>query len=66
VLSIMQRYWYSTDGRRERFVAICRDRDVQRLTFEGYMHKRLVRAEPLVHLRIFLKNIGHLSGLVPV
>ena len=66
VLSIMQRYWYSTDGRRERFVAICRDRDVQRLTFEGYMHKRLVRAEPLVHLRIFFKNIGHLSGLVPV
>lgn len=66
VLSIMQRYWYSTDGRRERFVAICRDRDVQRLTFEGYMHKRLVRAEPMVHLRIFLKNIGHLSGLVPV
>jgi len=25
-----------------------------------------VRAEPMVHLRIFLKNIGHLSGLVPV
>ena len=45
---------------------ICRDRDVQRLTFEGYMHKRLVRAKPLAHLRIFFKNIGHLTGLVPV
>ncbi len=66
VLSVMQRFWYRTDGRRERFVAICRDRDVQRLTFEGYMHKRLVRAEPLAHLKIFFKNIGHLSGLVPV
>ena len=66
VLGMMQKYWYHTDGRRERFVAICRDPDVQRLTFEGYMHKELVRAEPLAHLRIFFKNIGHLSGLVPV
>lgn len=66
VLEVMQKFWYRTDGRRERFVAICRDRDVQRLTFEGYMHKKLVRAEPLAHLRIFFKNLGHLSGLVPV
>jgi len=27
---IMQRFWYSTDKRRERFVHICRDADVQR------------------------------------
>ncbi len=66
VLAVMQRFWYHTDRRRERFVAICRDHDVQRLTFDGYMHKRLVRAEPLAHLRIFWKNLGHLSGLVPV
>ncbi|MCA9737780.1 MAG: geranylgeranyl diphosphate reductase [Gemmatimonadota bacterium] len=64
VLSMMQRFWYSNDGRRERFVAICRDRDVQELTFEGYMHKELVAARPLAHARIFFKNIGHLSGLV--
>ncbi len=66
VLGVMQRFWYHTDNRRERFVAICRDRDVQRLTFEGYMYKKLVKAEPLSHLRIFFKNLGHLSGLVPV
>ncbi len=30
--------------RRERFVTICRDVDVQRLTFEAYTNKRLVRA----------------------
>jgi geranylgeranyl reductase len=66
VLNVMQRFWYHTDARRERFVAICRDRDVQRLTFDGYMHKELVRAEPIAHLRIFLKNLGHLTGLVPV
>ncbi len=65
VLGIMQRFWYSNDNRRERFVAICRDRDVQELTFEGYMRKTIVRARPLSHVRIFFKNLGHLSGLVP-
>jgi geranylgeranyl diphosphate/geranylgeranyl-bacteriochlorophyllide a reductase len=64
VLDIMQRFWYSSDGRRERFVAICRDRDVQELTFQGYMYKRLVRAKPIAHMRIFFKNVGHLTGLV--
>jgi len=63
VLDIMQRFWYTTDDRRERFVAICRDIDVQRLTFDAYMRKRLVRAKPLAHVRIFFKNIAHLTGL---
>ena len=27
VLGIMQRFWYSTDKRRERFVSICKDKD---------------------------------------
>ncbi len=65
ILDIMQRYWYSTDGRRERFVKICRDSDVQQLTFDAYMNKELVRAKPLAHVRIFFKNLGHLSGLLP-
>ncbi len=65
VLEVMQRFWYTTDRRRESFVRICDDVDVQRLTFQGYMHKKLVRAKPLAHLRIFFKNIGHLTGLVP-
>ena len=64
VLGIMQRFWYGSDKRRERFVSICRDRDVQQLTFEAYMHKRLVRAKPLAHARIFLKDMAHLLGLV--
>jgi geranylgeranyl reductase len=63
VLGIMQRFWYASDARRERFVAICNDPDVQRLTFQGYMHKRLVRAKPMAHLRIFFKNVAHLTGL---
>ena len=64
ILGIMQRYWYSSDGRRERFVSICRDRDVQQLTFDAYMNKELVRARPLAHARIFFKNLAHLAGLV--
>jgi geranylgeranyl reductase len=63
VLGIMQRFWYSTDGRRERFVSICRDPDVQRLTWAAYMHKKLVRAKPLTHVRIFAKDMAHLLGL---
>jgi geranylgeranyl reductase len=65
VLDVMQSFWYSTDNRRERFVAICRDRDVQQLTFDGYMRKQLVVAKPLSHVRIFFKNLAHLAGLAP-
>jgi len=63
VLGIMQRFWYSNDKRRERFVSICRDPDVQHLTWQAYMHKKLVRAKPFAHMRIFLKDMSHLLGL---
>lgn len=65
ILGIMQRFWYSSDKRRERFVTMCADRDVQRLTWEAYMNKRLVRARPLAHVRIFFKDLAHLLGLTP-
>ncbi|MBX2879752.1 MAG: geranylgeranyl diphosphate reductase [Granulosicoccus sp.] len=64
VLGIMQRFWYSSDKRRERFVTMCDDADVQRLTWESYLNKRLVRRDPLAHLKIFIKDVGHLLGLV--
>jgi geranylgeranyl reductase len=63
VLGIMQRFWYSSDKRRERFVSICKDRDVQRLTWQAYMYKKLVRAQPFTHLRIFAKDMAHLLGV---
>ncbi|MBI3348552.1 MAG: geranylgeranyl diphosphate reductase [Burkholderiales bacterium] len=66
ILGMMQRFWYSSDKRRERFVSICRDRDVQQLTFDAYMHKRLVRARPMAHARIFFKDMAHLLGLARV
>ncbi len=64
ILGIMQRFWYANDARRERFVSICRDKDVQELTWQAYMHKKLVRAKPLAHVRIFFKDLAHLCGLV--
>ncbi len=66
ILGMMQRFWYSSDKRRERFVSICRDRDVQQLTFDAYMHKRLVRAKPMAHVRIFFKDVAHLLGMARV
>lgn len=66
VLSIMQWFWYSSDRLRERFVAICKDRDVQQLTFESYMNKELVRKKPMAHLRIFFKDLSHLFGVARV
>lgn len=66
ILRIMQYFWYSSDRRRERFVRICADPDVQQLTWQAYMHKRLVRARPWAHARIFGKDLAHLFGMIPV
>ena len=65
VLASMQNAYYRSDERRERFVSLCHDIDVQRLTFEAYMNKKLVRARPMAHLKIGLKNLAHLTRLVP-
>lgn len=65
ILRVMQYFWYSSDARRERFVKMCADPDVQKLTWQAYMHKRLVRADPMAHLRIFAKDMAHLFGLIP-
>lgn len=66
VLGVMQWFWYSSDKRRERFVKMCEDQDVQRLTFDAYMNKRLVRSDPMAHVRIFFKDMAHLLGLARV
>lgn len=62
VLGIMQKFWYSSDKRRERFVSMCRDPDVQHLTWQAYMHKKLIKAKPMAHVRIFFKDLAHLAG----
>ena len=64
VLRSMQDAYYQSDMRRERFVSLCHDIDVQKLTFEAYMNKKLVAARPMAHLKIGFKNVAHLLGLV--
>lgn len=64
VLRSMQNAYYRSDDRRERFVSLCHDIDVQRLTFEAYMNKKLVATRPLAHLKIGVKNVMHLMGVV--
>ena len=64
VLGAMQNAYYRSDERRERFVSLCHDVDVQKLTFEAYMNKKLVKARPLAHLKIGIKNLAHLTRLV--
>lgn len=65
VLRSMQDAYYKSDERRERFVSLCHDVDVQKLTFEAYMNKKLVSARPLAHIKIGFKNVRHLLGFVP-
>jgi geranylgeranyl reductase len=64
ILRMMQWFWYSTDARRERFVSMCGDPDVQRLTWDSYMNKELTWRRPGAHARIFIKDLAHLLGLM--
>ena len=65
ILGIMQYFWYKNDKRRERFVSLCRDPDIQRLTWESYMNKTLPRHDPFAQIKIFFKDLAHLFRLVP-
>ncbi|MEO1205385.1 MAG: geranylgeranyl diphosphate reductase [Pseudomonadota bacterium] len=65
VLGMLQWFWYCNDKRRERFVTICDDKDVQHLTWQAYMNKELVRRKLREHIRIFFKDLAHLFGFVP-
>ena len=65
ILGVMQYFWYSSDKRREKFVNICRDTDVQELTWQSYMNKELVRSRKRAHVRIFFKDMAHLLGFSP-
>jgi len=60
VLDILQTVFYRSDATREAFVEMCSDLDVQRLTFDSYLYKTVVPANPLVQLKITAKTIGSL------
>jgi geranylgeranyl reductase len=63
VLGLLQWIWYRNDKRREQFVAICKDPDVQKLTWDSYMNKALVRGKFMAHVRVFFNDLGHLLGV---
>lgn len=63
ILGILQSIWYHSDKRREQFVTMCADPDVQRLTWESYLNKRLVKREPMAHLRVLIKDVKQLLGM---
>jgi geranylgeranyl reductase len=42
---------------------MCEDKDVQKLTFDSYMNKKLERTKPMAHVKIFFKDMAHLMGM---
>jgi geranylgeranyl diphosphate/geranylgeranyl-bacteriochlorophyllide a reductase len=60
VLDILQSVFYRTDATREAFVEMCSDLDVQKLTFDSYLYKTVVPANPFTQLKITAKTIGSL------
>ncbi len=63
ILGLLQWIWYRNDKRREQFVKLCRNPDVQKLTWDSYMNKELVRGKFMAHVRVFFNDLGHLLGM---
>ncbi len=51
-LALLQRISYNNDWQREVFAEMCDDRDVQRLTFDSYLNKRIEPAPWTVQMKI--------------
>ncbi|NTU67869.1 MAG: geranylgeranyl diphosphate reductase [Chlorobiaceae bacterium] len=60
-LQALQSVYYRNDRLRESFVAICEDRDVQGITFDSYLYKKMVPAPWSVQMKIMAKNIYHMA-----
>jgi geranylgeranyl reductase len=58
VLEILQNIFYSNDAAREAFVEMCDDKDVQRLTFDSYLYKRVVMMNPWQQLKLTFLTLG--------
>jgi geranylgeranyl reductase len=58
VLEILQNIFYRNDAAREAFVEMCDDKDVQRLTFDSYLYKRVVVMNPWQQLKLTLLTLG--------
>ena len=60
VLDILQRIFYRNDAAREAFVEMCDDKDVQKLTFDSYLYKRVVMMNPWQQIKLTLRTVGSL------
>ena len=58
VLEILQNIFYRNDAAREAFVEMCDDKDVQRLTFDSYLYKRVVAMNPWQQLKLTVLTLG--------
>lgn len=58
VLEILQNIFYSNDPAREAFVEMCDDKDVQRLTFDSYLYKRVVTMNPWQQIKLTVRTLA--------
>jgi geranylgeranyl reductase len=58
VLELLQNIFYSNDAAREAFVEMCDDKDVQRLTFDSYLYKRVVAMNPWQQIKLTLLTLA--------
>ena len=58
VLEILQNIFYRNDAAREAFVEMCDDKDVQKLTFDSYLYKRVVVMNPWQQLKLTMLTLG--------
>jgi geranylgeranyl reductase len=58
VLEILQNIFYSNDPAREAFVEMCDDKDVQRLTFDSYLYKRVVLMNPWQQIKLTFRTFA--------
>ena len=60
MLDILQRIFYRNDAAREAFVEMCDDKDVQKLTFDSYLYKRVVLMNPWQQIKLTMRTLGSL------
>jgi geranylgeranyl reductase len=58
VLEILQNIFYSNDPAREAFVEMCEDKDVQRLTFDSYLYKKVVAMNPWQQIKLTFRTLA--------
>ena len=61
-LGLLQYFWYHSDKRREQFVEMCKDEDVQTLTWQAY-HRKAGQEEEKEHCAYSSKTWRNLRSI---